>query len=216
MNKNRVIEKVKQYVRKSLIKDVSGHDPWHADRVRRIALKIGRIEKADLFVVELASLLHDIDDWKFNQNNSWMKKVNILLTDLYVEKKIINQVINIIKNISYKGSQVKISLKTIEAKVVYDADKLDTLGAIGIARVFVTGARRGRVLYNPEILLSKKVTDYRKRDSYSSIHHFYDKILSLKNTLNTKTAKKMAKARHQYIEQYLKRFFKEWKGIDNY
>jgi len=212
MKKQQVITAIEKYVRSIMQKDSSGHDYWHIDRVRKIALKIGKKENADLFVVELASLLHDIDDWKFKKGGQRVKKVKSLLSQLSVEQKVINNIINIIKNVSYKGSKVKRRLRTIEAKVVYDADKLDTLGAIGIARIFATGANRERVLYNPEIPLSKKVGDYRKRDSYSSIHHFYDKILTLKNTLNTKTAKKMAEPRHKYIKQYLNQFFKEWKG----
>ena len=213
MLKKEIIARVERFVRQKLQNDVTGHGYWHIKRVRRLAKKIGQQEKADLFIVELASLLHDLDDWKFKKNDN-LKKIKKLMLDLYLEKKIINQVFTIVKNVSFLGYKVKTNLPTIEAKVVYDADKLDAIGAIGIARIFATGALRRRALYDPTVPLSKKVGDYRKRDSYSSVHHFYDKILLLPEKMQTKTGKNMAKVRIKFVKKYLKQFYEEWKGVN--
>ena len=212
MNKKFIIKQTEEYVKKILEKESSGHDWWHIYRVWKNAVQIGKKENADLFIVQLAALLHDLEDWKFKTEEDSPKLAREWLENLKVDKNIIFHVCDIIKNMSFKGSGVKSQIKTKEGMVVQDADRLDALGAIGIARTFTTGALRGRVLYNPKIKIGKRVKDFRKKDSYSSIHHFYDKILLVKGLINTKTAKKIAEGRHRFVEQFLDKFFKEWEG----
>lgn len=214
MNKKEIINKVGKYLEKNFKNESSGHDYYHSLRVRKIAEKIAKKEGGDLFVIELGALLHDIADWKFygGTNEIGIKKAKILLKDLGTDEDTINRVCYIIDNISFKGAGVRNRMKTIEGKIVQDADRLDALGAIGIARTFTTGASRGRILYNPEISIKKEVLDFSKIDSYSSIHHFYDKVLKLKSLINTDTGKKIAKERHKFVELFLKEFFAEWKG----
>jgi uncharacterized protein len=191
-----------------------GHDWWHVYRVWKNAVHIGRKENADIFVVQLAALLHDIADWKFHSGDfsigpklarEWLEKVN-------VEEEVVSHVCGIIENMPFKGSKIKSEMKTKEGRVVQDADRLDAMGAIGVARVFTVGAVMKRPIFNPDIGLDKKVKDFRTRRSHSSIHHFYDKLLLLKDLMNTETGKKMAEERHRYMEQFLDRFFKEWEG----
>ena len=213
MDRRKIINKTKEYVRSRLGNEATGHDWWHAFRVWQMAKYIAKKEGGDLFTIELAALLHDIADWKFNKGNSdlgfkltrdWLKK-------LKVDEKIIKQVCEIMGSMSFKGMSVKSKMKTKEGKIVQDADRLDALGAIGIAKVFATGVRlKERLIYNPEISLKRRRKDFRKKDSYSTIHHFHDKLLLLKNLMNTKTGKKLAGERHEFLKKYLKQFFKEW------
>ena len=211
-SRREVIKETKKYVRNKSGKESTGHDFWHAFRVWQTSKYIARKEGGDLFTIELAALLHDISDWKFNKGSSgpglklamnWLKK-------LKVEENIIKQVCEIMGSISFKGARVKSKMKTIEGKIVQDADRLDALGAIGIAKVFATGSSWKRLIYNPEISIKKRVRDFRRKDSHSSIHHFYDKPLLLKNLMNTKTGKRLAGERHEFLKKYLKQFFKEW------
>lgn len=167
------------------------------------------------FIIELAALLHDIADWKFNKGKSDLgsKLTKNLLRKLKVGEEIIKNICEIIENMSFSltGARVKSRMKTKEGKIVQDVDRLDALGAIGIARVFATGGRlQKRLIYDPEISLKKIRKDLIKKDSYSTIHHFYDKLLLLRDLMNTKTGKKLAGERHEFLEKYLKQFFKEW------
>ncbi|MFA5048096.1 MAG: HD domain-containing protein [Patescibacteria group bacterium] len=215
MNKKQIISQTAEYVKAKMTGESSGHDWWHVYRVWKSAVNIGRKEKVDLFVVELAALLHDIADWKFveGDNNSGQQPIGDWLKKMAVDGAIVSHVCQIIKDISFKGADVVVKVKTPEGLVVQDADRLDAIGAIGIARTFTTGAARGRVLFNPDVPPEKEVLDFRAgKDSYSSIHHFYDKILRLKDLMNTATAKKIAKKRHEVIEKFLAEFFKEWEG----
>lgn len=215
MNKKQIIKQTAEYVKSKLSGESSGHDWWHVYRVWRNAINIGKHENVDMFVVELAALLHDIADWKFNNGDEdigahltreWLEK-------LAVNEQIISHVCKIIKDASFKGAGAIIKMKTTEGMVVQDADRLDAIGAIGIVRAFTTGTARGRIIYNPDIPLEKSVLDFRNgKDSYSTIHHFYDKVLLLKNLMNTKTAKKIAEKRHKLMEKFLNEFFQEWEG----
>jgi len=165
------------------------------------------------FTIELAALLHDIADWKFNKgdDNIGPKLAKEWLEKMQVDEKIISHVCEIIKEMSFKGAKVKTQMRTKEGIIVQDADRLDALGAIGIDRVFATGGRlQKRPIYDPEISFKKIRKDLRRGDSYSTINHFYDKLLLLKNLMNTKTGKKLAGERHEFLEKYLKQFFKEW------
>ena len=215
MDKNKIIKEIQSYIKKEFQGESSGHDYWHTLRVWKTAKEIAKKEGGNLFVIELAALLHDIADWKFYgaDTKEGSKKARQLLERFRINEDIIKHVCDIIDDISFKGAGVEKKIKTIEGKIVQDADRLDAIGAIGIARTFTTGASRGRVLYNPEISLKKEVHDFKKADSYSSIHHFYDKILRLKNLMKTNTGKKLAKERHKFVENYLKQFFKEWEAM---
>jgi len=214
MNKKFIIKQTANFVRKRLEKESTGHDWWHSYRVWKLSLKIAEKEKnVDLFVIQLAALLHDVADWKFHKGNilagpelakRWLKK-------LKVKEGIISHVYHIVKEISFKGAKVKSKIKTKEGMIVQDADRLDALGAIGIARCFATGARLKSEIYNPKIKprLHKTFEEYKKAKS-TSINHFYEKLLLLKDLMHTKTAKKIARKRHKFMEEFLKEFFKEW------
>jgi uncharacterized protein len=214
MNKEVIIKKTASYAKQKLSGEASGHDFWHIYRVWKMAVYLAKKEKADLFVVELAALLHDIADWKFNDND---KEGSILsekwLQKLKVDQGIINQVCHIIDEISFKGAGVKNKIKSIEGMVVQDADRLDTLGAVGIARTFAYGGYRQREIYNPDkkYKLHKTFSSYKNSQS-TSINHFYEKLLLLKDLMNTKTAKKIAQHRHKIMEQYLSEFYQEWEA----
>lgn len=214
VNKKRIISKVKNYIRKNFKDEPTGHDWWHTFRVWQMAKKIARKEGGNLFIIELAALLHDIADWKFYNGDlkAGSKKADNLLNELGVNEKIIKHVCHIIDNVSFKGAGVKNRIKTKEGKIVQDADRLDVIGAIGIARTFAYGGHKGREIYNPEIKpkLHKSFKEYKNAKS-TSLNHFYEKLLLLKDRLNTKTAKRIARERHKFLESYLKQFFKEWK-----
>ena len=223
MNKQQIINKTAKYAKEKLSGEKTGHDWWHTERVWKTAIQLAKKEKADLFIIELAALLHDIADWKLNHGDDeigpklagqWLKK-------LKVEKKVISHVCQIVKatyyDIDFKNNGLKNILKSKEAKIVWDADKLDALGAIGISRTFAYGGSINREIYNPEIKqeLFKTFKQYKKSKG-TSINHFYEKLLRLKNLMNTKAAKKIAYKRHKFIKNYLDKFFKEWRGKDLY
>jgi uncharacterized protein len=217
MNKNSIIKKTAEFARKTLEGEGSGHDWWHVYRVWRMAKRIAREEKADIFIVELAALLHDISDWKFSAGNDKLGSqiTEKFLSKLMVDQKIINDVAEIVLNISYKGGTNKVKLQTMEGKIVQDADRLDAIGAIGIARTFAFGSSIKREFYNPGIK-PKKYKDFEdfknNLNKNTTINHFHEKLLLLKKLMHTKTAKKMAEGRHKYMEEYLKKFYKEWEG----
>jgi len=213
MNRNKIIEEVKKYLKKTFKGEATGHDWWHAWRVWKMSKKISKREGGDLFIVELAALLHDIADWKFHDGNIKVgaEKAKTLLKNLGVDNKSIKHICHIIDNVSFKGAGAKNKIKTKEGMIVQDADRLDVVGAIGIARTFAYGGFMGREIYNPEIKpkLHKSFEEYKNNKS-TSINHFYEKVILLKDRLNTKTAKKIAQKRHNFLENYLKQFFKEW------
>lgn len=213
MNKDKVIKEIKKYLRETFKSDATGHDWWHAWRVCEMSKRISKKEGGNLFVIELAALLHDIADWKFHDGNIKVgaEKAKLLLENLGVDNKSIKHVCSIIDNVSFKGAGVKNKIKTKEGMIVQDADRLDAIGAIGIARTLAYGGFKGIEIYNPEIKpkLHKSFKEYKDGKS-TTINHFYEKLLLLKDRLNTETAKKIAKERHTFMENYLKQFFKEW------
>jgi uncharacterized protein len=176
---------------------------------------ISKEESADTFVVQLAALLHDIGDWKFHggDDNVGPRAARKLLSKQGVHKEIIDHVCEIIRTAPFKGAGVKTRMQTLEGKVVQDADRLDAIGAIGIARAFAYGGSKNRLIYNPnqKPVLHKSKEEYLKSES-PTINHFFEKLLLLKDRMNTKTAKRIAKERHKFMEKYLKRFFEEWEG----
>jgi len=193
----------------------SGHDWWHVHRVWKMAKRIGQEESADMFVVELAALLHDIADWKFHggDDNVGARAARKLLSKQGVHKEIIDHVCEIIRTAPFKGAGVRTKMQTLEGKVVQDADRLDAIGAIGFARAFAYGGYRNQPIYNPnqKPVLHQSKAAYLKGRS-PTINHFFEKLLLLKDRMNTKTAKKVSRERHRFMEKYLNRFFKEWKG----
>lgn len=217
MNKEQIINQTAEYIKTRLDGDGSGHDWWHVYRVWKNAVHIGKHEQADMFVVELAALLHDIADWKFHDGNEDVgpQLARKWLEGLSVEENIVSHVCLIIQDVSFKGAGVKTRMKTIEGMVVQDADRLDALGAIGIGRTFAYGGSKGREMYNPELKPEKHNSfEQYKNSRSSSINHFYEKLLLLKDLMNTETAKTIAGKRQLVMEEFLQQFFLEWDGKD--
>ncbi len=213
MNRNEVLSKTRAFVKKELEGESTGHDYWHLLRVERNAVRIAGNEGGDLFVVRLAALLHDIADWKFHDGDekASSRRIRAWFKKLKVSEKITNQVCDIADTISFKGAGVKNKMKSKEGKIVQDADRLDALGAIGIARCFAYGGSKKREIYNPEIKPARHTSFARyKKNQSTSINHFYEKLLLLKNRMNTKTGKRLAEGRHQFVSYFLKNFMDEW------
>jgi len=213
LSRKEIIAKTKEYAQKKLGKGDTGHDWWHAFRVWQTAKYIAKQEGGDLLVIELAALLHDIADWKFNRGrtNSGTVLIKNFLKKLKVKDKIVKDVCEITENISFKGAKVKSTIKTKEGRIVQDADRLDALGAIGVARAFSYGGYVKREMYNPDIKfkLHKNFKQY-QQGGQTTINHFFEKLLLLQKKINTKTGKKLARDRHEFLKKYLKQFFKEW------
>lgn len=213
MTKKQIINKTSDYIQKRLSGEHTGHDWYHIYRVWRNAKRIGRQEKADMFVVEMGALLHDIADSKFHNGDDKIgpRLAKEWLTKMKVDEKDSQQIIEIINNSYFKGVGGKNKPRTIEGQIVQDADHLDALGAISIARVFATGADFKRPIYDPNIkpVIYKSRAQYKKRNG-TSINHFYEKLLYIKNMMNTKTGKKIAIKRDKILRDYLKEFFREW------
>lgn len=217
MDEKEIINKTAEYVKNKLSGEGSGHDWWHVYRVWKTAVEIGKKENADLFVIQLAALLHDIADYKFYSGDDSIgpKKAREWLEKLEVDENIISHVCEIIKGVSFKGAGVKSEMKIKEGMVVQDSDRLDAIGAIGIARTFAYGGHKGNEIYNPDIKPKRHETfDQYKNNKGTTINHFYEKLLLLKDLMNTTTARKIAQERHKFMEQFLGRFFKEWEGKD--
>ncbi len=217
MNQSKIIENTIEFVKTELKNAEGGHDWFHIERVFKNAMLISKEENVDIFVVSLAALLHDIADAKFYNGDETVgpKKANDFLIEQKVDEKICEHVVNIIKHISFKNSLEKKSNKfsSKELEVVQDADRLDAIGAIGIARSFNYGGFKNRAIYDPEILpnLNMSKEAYKNSDA-PSINHFYEKLLLLKDQMNTETGKKIAKERHRFMELYLEQFYNEWNG----
>lgn len=217
MNKDLILSKTEEFVRQKLEGDGTGHDWWHIHRVRNIALRLGNEENADLFVVELAALLHDIADHKFHDGNEEIGPATAhnWLVELEVEQTVIVHVCDIIRDVSFKGSEVETPMKTIEGKVVQDADRLDALGAIGIARAFAYGGHKNRKLYDPDISPEQhRSFEAYKKTTGPTINHFYEKLFLLKGRMNTESARKLAEQRDRFMHDFVDRFLLEWDGKD--
>ena len=215
MNEKEIIEHTINYVKETLNGAEGGHDYFHVERVYKNSLLIAKNESVDMFVVALGALLHDIADSKFYDGDETVgpKKARSFLMSLDVEEAVINHVVNIIENISYKGGNFKQKFKSSELDVVQDADRLDAIGAIGIARCFNYGGFKNRQLYNPDIEPNLNMTKEEYKNSTApTINHFYEKLLLLKDRMNTETGKKMAEKRHLFMEQFSDQFYLEWEG----
>ena len=211
-----IIQKTIEFVKESLANAEGGHDWWHTYRVWNLSKQIAKTEKADLFVIELGVLLHDIADSKFNNGNEEIgaQKAREFLQKLKVDENVINHIENIISNISFKGGNEIPKFKSIELDIIQDADRLDAMGAIGIARTFNYGGFKNREIFNPEIKPNLNMTKKEYKNSNApTLNHFYEKLLLLKDKMNTKTGKIMSKRRHQFMESFLDEFHKEWRGV---
>ena len=215
MNSKDIITKTIRFVKKTLADAEGGHDWFHIERVYRNSLLIAKNEPVDEFVVSLGALLHDIADSKFHNGDETVgpKIAREFLFDLNVDSKIIEHVVNIIENISFKGGNVSQKFKSPELNVVQDADRLDAIGAIGIARCFNYGGFKNRSLYNPDIKPNLKMTkEEYKASNAPTINHFYEKLLLLKDRMHTKTGRQIANDRHTYMLGFLEQFDSEWHG----
>lgn len=203
------------FVKQQLENAEGGHDWFHIERVYKNAALIAQEEDCDLMVVKLGALLHDIADSKFHNGDETIgpKTARAFLENQKVDEAIIQHVIKIIENISFKGGNQVQKFTSIELDIVQDADRLDAIGAIGIARAFNYGGFKNRALYNPEIVPNLKMTKKEYKNSNSpTLNHFYEKLLVLKDKMNTKTGKKIAQERHFYMEGFLSQFYGEWEG----
>ncbi|GAA4762040.1 MULTISPECIES: HD domain-containing protein [Flavobacterium] len=203
------------FVKKQLEGAEGGHDWFHIERVYKNSLLIANGEDCNLTVVKLGALLHDIADSKFHGGDETVgpKTARIFLENENTDEETIQHVINIIENISFKGGNFEKKFNSKELEIVQDADRLDAIGAIGVARAFNYGGFKNRALYNPEIQPNFNMTkeEYKKSES-PTLNHFYEKLLLLKDKMNTETGKKIAEERHEFMEQFLSQFYAEWDG----
>lgn len=216
MTNTEIVEETIRFVKETLKGAEGGHDWFHIQRVFKNSLLIAKDEKKiDILVVSLGALLHDIADAKFHDGDETVgpKLAKQFLISLDVDKKVITHVINIITHISFKsGLETRAhKFNSIELQIVQDADRLDAIGAIGIARAFNYGGFKNRALYNPEIAPNLNLTkEAYKKSSAPTINHFYEKLLLLKDKMNTKTGQQLAEERHLFLLHYLEQFYKEW------
>ena len=214
MNEPEIINRTEKFIASEFGTDGSGHDWFHIDRVRRMAIRIGTQEKCDLFIVEMAALLHDLDDWKLESSRqNIVSKSEECLTEMEVEPEVSSQILRIIDEVSFQGAGIKTPVSSVEAAVVQDADRLDAMGAIGIARTFSYGGHKNRLIYDPSVHaeMHSSFQEY-KRSTAPTINHFYEKLLLLKERMNTETAREIANGRHQFMEEYLAQFHDEWQA----
>jgi len=215
MNHAELIATTTRFVKEQLKGAEGGHDWFHIERVWKNAKLILKTEKADALVVELGALLHDIADSKFHNGDETVgpKIARKFLEDQHVSEAIITHIEQIILNISFKGGNFDQPFRSRELDIVQDADRLDALGAIGIARCFNYGGFKKRQLYDPEITpnMNMSKADY-KKSTAPTINHFYEKLLLLKERMNTNTGRKIAEERHAYMEDFLVQFYDEWHG----
>jgi uncharacterized protein len=216
MNREQIIQKTAEYIQREFSGESSGHDWWHIRRVWKTALAICEVEKADDFIVQLAALLHDLDDWKFNgPEDETPLRARAWLESCAVEPSIAESVCRIIANISYKGANVENKMDSLEGFIVQDADRLDAIGAIGIGRAFAYGGYKNRPLYDPDSQPQMHASfDEYKNSKSATINHFHEKLLLLKDKMNTSTARRIAEGRHAVMVKFLDQFMREWEGGD--
>lgn len=216
MTRDDIIQRTADYVKREFSGDSSGHDWHHIRRVWKTALAICEEENADPFIVQLAALLHDLDDWKFNEERdetphrakSWMESCG-------VDTDAIGTVCAIIARISFKGAGVEERMDSLEGFIVQDADRLDAIGAVGIGRAFAYGGFRNRAIFDPDSppKMHTRFEEYRNSNS-ATVNHFYEKLLLLKDRMHTRTAKRIAEKRHEVMVNFLDQFMEEWNGED--
>ena len=210
-----MIEEVIAHVKEALRDAEAGHDWFHIERVWRNALHINQQEGGNKLVIELAALLHDIADSKFHGGDDTIgpRKAREVMERLEFEAKVVDEVIFIIENISFKGGRDIPHRRTIELDIVQDADRLDAIGAIGIARAFNYGGYKGRALYDPAIPPDMNMTkEEYKKSTAPTLNHFYEKLFLLKDLMNTETGRTLANERYQFMQQFVEQFLKEARG----
>ncbi|WP_299213505.1 HD domain-containing protein [uncultured Aquimarina sp.] len=215
MIEDQIISKTIDFVKNTLEGAEGGHDWFHIQRVFKTSQTIAKDEDVDFLIVSLGALLHDIADSKFHNGDETVgpKVASEFLENLEVDKDIIDHVVLIIENISFKGGNTNQKFTSPELDVIQDADRLDAIGAIGVARCFNYGGFKNRALYNPEIVPNLNMTKEEYKSSTApTINHFYEKLLLLKDRMNTKTGKRLAEDRHRFMEVFLNQFYKEWEG----
>lgn len=209
-----LVDRVAQHIQSKFAGEGSGHDWHHINRVRRLAKQIAAAEGANQELAELAALVHDIADWKFHNGDDSVgpREAERLLSEEGATPEVIEQVVDIVRTISYKGAGVVTAMNTLEGQCVQDADRLDAIGAIGIARCFAYGGHAGRLMYDPgEPPVMHATAEAYKASKGHSLNHFYEKLLLLKDRMNTPTGREMAEERHQFMEEYVRQFLREWK-----
>jgi|SRR5690554_2873269 len=214
-SEEKIIRNTIAFVKEELAHAEGGHDWFHIERVYKNALLISKKEDVDLTVVSLGALLHDIADYKFHDGDETVgpEKARNFLLDQKLSKEKIDHVARIIENVSFKGGNTELRFHSIELDVIQDADRLDAMGAIGIARTFNYGGFKGRKLYDPNIEPDLNMTPEEYKNSIApTINHFYEKLLLLKDRMNTETGRKLAEARHNFMERFLQQFYAEWEG----
>ena len=215
LNQQKLIDEVGTFVKTELKDAEGGHDWSHIQRVYNNALHIAQGESVDIFIVALGALLHDVADSKFHNGDECVgpQMTRDFLFKKNLDPHVIDHVVMIIEHISFKGGNRKKSFSSPELQVIQDADRLDALGAIGIARAFNYGGFKNRKLYDPNIRPDLNMTpEQYKKSEAPTINHFYEKLLLLKQRMNTVTGRKIAEGRHEFMEEFLERFYKEWKG----
>ncbi|MCK5441216.1 MAG: HD domain-containing protein [Maribacter sp.] len=218
MTDSETVKKTITFVQETLKDAEGGHDWFHTERVLKNARRIAKGENIDELIISLGALLHDIADAKFHDGNESLgpKIAKKFLSSLKLNQKVIDQVVNIIAHISFKNSfptDNRPKFNSKELQIVQDADRLDAMGAIGIARAFNYGGFKNRELYNPDISPNPNLTkEAYKKSTAPTINHFYEKLLLLKDKMNTPTGKKLAEERHNYMRNYLDQFYSEWNG----
>lgn len=217
-SKQEILDILKERIKQEFMGEGTGHDWFHVDRVRKMALKLAKTESgSDPFIVEAAALLHDIADHKFHDGDEMAgaNRSREILTELHFDEDSIETIVRIVEEVSFKGAGVPTPMSTIEGKIVQDADRLDAIGAIGIARTFAYGGSKGRPLYDPHIkpVCHTSFAAY-KTSTAPTINHFYEKLLLLKDLMNTNEAKRIASLRHAFMEDFLGHFYQEWDARD--
>jgi len=217
MKDEQIINSCIIFVKETLKNAEGGHDWWHIERVWKTAITISKNEtNINKLIIELGALLHDIADSKFNGGNEEIGplKAEEFLKSINIDTKTITHIKNIIHNISFKGGNTKQEFHSPELDIIQDADRLDAIGAIGIARCFNYGGYKNREIYNPNIKVDMNMSKEQYKNSTApSLNHFYEKLLSLKDKMNTKKGKQMAEKRHLFMEEYLNNFYNEWEGL---
>lgn len=214
--KQEILERIRHYLKQFYQNEPTGHDYWHFVRVSRMAIHIAKIERADKVIVEVSALLHDIGDWKFCESEIvGQQKLYELMNQFGLQKADQEKIAHIVFSIGYKGHDTLQDNLSLEAQVVQDADRLDALGAIGIARTFAYGGFKHRTIYDPGVkpITFVNAEEYKNSNS-TTINHFYEKLLKLPDLLFTHTAKAMANERANFMKQYLEQFYNEWNFLE--
>ncbi len=213
IQQKQVLQNTRNFVKQTLENAEAGHDFWHILRVLKLSEKIAQSEGGDIFIIQLGALLHDIADSKFHNGDETIgpKIAREFLDTQQINKETIDHIVKIIENISFKNSFEGQKFTSKELEIIQDADRLDAIGAIGIARAFVYGGHKNNPIFNPDLKVNLNMSkeEYKKGDT-STINHFYEKLLKLRDMMNTGTGKQLAIKRHNFMEDFLKEFYEEW------